>query len=128
MNDNTNGKPAAKQELQRPLKQSRSAMYEAGLRAFHETSQEVEDLKGEIDRQRLDLQARDLEIKSLQERIDTMRDDHASALAARDSRVHECEAARDLAVSEKVALETIIASLRQVLKLAPQKEAGEDGA
>jgi hypothetical protein len=116
-------KPAApKQEVAVPMKQARLASMEAGLKAYHETAQQVEDLKETIDRQSLDLKAKDIAIEGLQSRIDTMRDDHASALASLEGRAAACEAARDLAVSEKVALETIIASMRQVLKLAGKDE------
>lgn len=122
MNDSTNGKPAAKQELQKPMKSTRLATMEAGIRAYHETAQEIDDLKDTIAHNEAELKAKQLEIDSLNGRIETMRDDHASAITTLESRVHECEAQRDRAVAEKVALDTIIASMRQVLKLAPERD------
>jgi chromosome segregation ATPase len=118
----TDGKPPAKVEVQRPLKEARRGQIEAGLRAYQEAAQEVEELKAEIDRQRRDLLARDMEIASLKERADQMMDAHAQQLTLLESRVHDCQSVRDQAVAEKVALETILSSMRSIFRLAPIPE------
>lgn len=114
-----NGKPPAKVEVQKPLKESRRGHIEAGLRAYQEAAQENEELKAEIDRQRRDLLAREMEVASLKERADQMTEAHSRELTVIESRLNDCQAARDLAVSEKVALETILSSMRSIFRLAP---------
>lgn len=119
----TNGKPPARVvEVQKPLKEARRGQIEAGLRAFHEASQEAEELKGEIERLRTDLKARDLEIASMRERMDQMMDAHARERTMLESRVEEHQVVRDQSVAEKVALQTILISMRSIFRLAPLPE------
>lgn len=119
----TNGKPPARsQEVQRPLKEARRGQIEAGLRAFQETAQEVDELKSTIDQLTRDLQARDLEIASLRERQDQMREAYEGQIASMESRALSHQAERDQAVAEKVALQTILISMRSIFRLAPLPE------
>jgi chromosome segregation ATPase len=115
---NTNGKPAQKQELQRPMKESRRSIMEAGLRAYHETAQEMEELKAQIDRLNLDLKAKDMEIASLNERIHTMRDDHASVVTNYESRIVTADAQRSEAIAEAVVLKTVLVGVAKSLETA----------
>jgi uncharacterized protein YPO0396 len=109
------GKPPA------PLTPTRVAHVEQGLRAFQETEAEMEGLRKDLDRTRQELKARDLEIASLNQRIETMRDDHASERNRLESRSTTCEAARDEAVSEMTALKTILASMKKIFDLVPKE-------
>jgi chromosome segregation ATPase len=127
--DDTNGKPPAKAiaEVQKPLKEARRGQIEAGLRAYQEAAQEVEELKSEIDRQRRDLLARDMEIASLKERADQMMEAHSRELSMLESRVHDCQSTRDQAVAEKTALQTLLVSMRSIFRLAALPEENPTG-
>jgi uncharacterized coiled-coil DUF342 family protein len=59
---------------------------EAGLVAYHETAEQIDRLKDELDNVRQDLRARDMEVSSLREQMDAMKENHATVLNASESR------------------------------------------
>jgi uncharacterized protein YhaN len=109
------------QEVARPMGPARLQQMEAGLRAYHETADEMEQLRTQLTDARQDLKARDMEIASLNERMTTLRDDHSQIATAYESRLATVQAERDNAVSEATALKTIISSLKRVLQMEPSR-------
>jgi hypothetical protein len=117
------GKPPTEvsdQAAPAPLKPTRIAQMEQGLRAFHEAEQLNETLRNQLEETRRDLKAREMEVASLNERIVTLRDDHAATLNATESRCTAAQAERDRAVSEATALKAFIASMKAVWDRIPQ--------
>lgn len=112
-----------KQELQVPLKESRKKRAEAGIMAHFEAEEEILAARETINGLRQDLTAANMEVASLRERIEQMKDDHATVLNASEGRHHTAMAERDRAVSESIALRTIVASMKKIWDMVP----GEKG-
>jgi chromosome segregation ATPase len=111
--------PATASEVVRAMSPTRRAQMEAGLVAYHETAEQIDRLKDELDNVRQDLRARDMEVSSLREQMDAMKENHATVLNASESRATAAMAERDRAVSETTALKTIIASMKRIFEMAP---------
>jgi hypothetical protein len=119
--------PEGSQEAAPPatsLTPTRVAQMEAGLRAYQEVEQENETLRRSLADARQDIKAKDMEIASLRERMDTMMDDHATILNAAESRATAAHAERDLAVAEASALKAFLASMKAIWDRIPNGAKG----
>jgi chromosome segregation ATPase len=101
------------------LTPTRIAKMEAGLRAYHDAEQQIETLQRVRDQLLLDVKDKDLEIRSLNERLDNQRDDHQSARSNLESRLITAEAQRDQAVAEATALKTFLSSMKAIWDRIP---------
>jgi hypothetical protein len=102
-----------------PLTPTRIAQMEAGLRAYQEVEQANETLRRSLADAQQDNKAKDMEIASLRERMEAMKDDHATILNAVESRATAAQAERDLAVADASALKAFLASMKAIWDRIP---------